>query len=272
LCKTLKVSKNAFYHWLKRKNKKNKEKEKITKLIKKIFYESRGTYGSRRIKIVLEKEYNLNISRRRISRIMKENGLKAKTKRKKKIKTTTTKKGETYAENIIKGEFSAKYPNQKYSSDITYVKIGGKYKYFYVSIDYYSRKIISHYLSENLRVEGAIEMIKQIEEKRGNLEGVIFHSDRGVQYSSKEFKAKLNELGIKQSMSGKGNCYDNAVAESFFSTLKTELGEEFTNEYTARLLIDEYINWYNSKRLHSALGYKTPLEVEYEYFKSLCTK
>jgi len=272
MCKVLKVSRNAYYNYLKKKDKISHEDILLESLIKEIFFSSRQTYGSRRIKAVLEKEYNKQVSRRRITKIMKLNNLTPKTKGSKKQKTTITKSTDKYADNLINREFKAQRPNEKYTSDITYFKVANKYMYFYAALDVYSRKITSSNLSDSLEAKEAVKILNQLKENRGDLRECIFHSDRGTQYASKTFKEKLEELGMIQSMSNKGNCYDNAIMESFFATMKAELGEEFESEYEAYLLINEYINWYNNVRLHSALGYKSPTEFEMEYFKSLCTK
>ena len=272
MCKVLQVSPNAYYNYLKNKDKnKNKDKD-LENLIEKIFYQSRSTYGSRRIKAVLKSKHGINVSRKKISKIMKQKGLVAKTKGSKKPKTTRTVEGEKYVPNIINREFKAKRPHEKYTSDITYVKAGNRYLYLYTTLDIFTRKIVAWNLSNTLQAQEAITMLKAIEPLKEEIKGAIFHSDRGVQYTSQEFKNYLKQLGMEQSMSDKGNCYDNAIMESFFATLKTELKEEFSNEYEAYLLIGEYINWYNNIRIHSALGYKSPSEFELEFHRILCTK
>lgn len=272
MCKVLQVSSNAYYNYIKNKDKNKSKDKQLENLIETIFYQSRSTYGSRRIKAVLENKYNIKISRKKILKIMKKKGLIAKTKGSKKPRTTITKDGEKYAPNLINRQFKAKRPHEKYSSDITYLKAGDKYLYFYATIDIFTRKIVSWELANTLQSQEAVKMLNKLMPIKDEIKGGIFHSDRGVQYTSKEFKEYLKQLGMKQSMSGKGNCYDNAMVESFFATLKTELKEEFLDEYEAYLLINEYVNWYNNVRIHSSLGYKSPSEFELEFFKILCTK
>ncbi len=183
--------------------------------------------------------------------------------------TTTVDKKATFAPNLLKQKFEAKVPNQKWVSDITYVWTLEGWLYLAVILDLFSRKVVGVSMSDRLRSEIVTDALKQAVCRRNPAQGLIHHSDRGVQYTSDNFQKLLKENQIICSMSATGNCYDNAVAESFFNSLKTEC--VYTNSYAtrdqARQSIFEYIEvYYNNDRLHSTIGYLTPNEFENNYF------
>lgn len=271
MCKVLKVSRSCYYRWYSGGvSKRELENIKFTKLIKKIFYESKQRYGSPRIAAELRKQGYL-ISKVRVSKLMKLNYLRSKIKRKYRI-TTDSNHSFSISKNHLNREFTPATLNEVWVSDITYVRTAQGWLYLTTIIDLYDRQVIGWALSSNLSTKRTIiPAWRMALSKRNITKPLIFHSDRGVQYASNLFRKHLknNDL-ITQSMSRKGNCWDNAVAESFFKTLKTELiyHEKYESVLQAKTSIFEYIEiWYNRKRLHSSLGYKTPVEVELEFNK-----
>ena len=271
MCKVLKVSRSCYYRWYSGGlSKRELENIEFTKLIKEIFYESKQRYGSPRIAAELRKQGYL-ISKVRVSKLMKLNYLRSKVKRKYRITTDSNHKF-SISKNHLNREFTPATLNEVWVSDITYVRTAQGWLYLTTIIDLYDRQVIGWALSSNLSTKRTIiPAWRMALSKRNITKPLIFHSDRGVQYASNLFRKHLknNEL-ITQSMSRKGNCWDNAVAESFFKTLKTELiyHEKYESVLQAKTSIFEYIEiWYNRKRLHSSLGYKTPVEVEQEFNK-----
>ena len=271
MCEVLKVSRSSYYRWFSQgPSKRVLEYSLFTDLIKKEFELSKQTYGSTRITEQLKRN-NYCISRRRVAKIMRENNWISKHKRKFK---TTTDSNHKYpvCRNLLDRNFTPSEVNEVWVSDITYIKTKKGWLYLTTIMDLYDRQIIGWSLSTGLYTnQTIIPAWRMASSKRTITENLLFHSDRGVQYASREFRKiiKDNSL-VTQSMSRKGNCWDNAVAESFFKTLKVELiyGNEFKTIEQAKTSIFEYIElWYNKKRLHSSLGYKTPYEVEQEFYQ-----
>ncbi|EFK96973.1 Integrase, catalytic region [sediment metagenome] len=266
MCKTLKVSSNAYYNWI--KNPKKQEDPMLTSLVKLCFEESFGIYGTRRIKKFFEKEYGWVVSRRRIAKTMKLLNIKAKAKKRFKIITTNSKHNFAISPNRIEQDFYASSPNELYVGDITYIRTKEGWLYLATVIDLFSRSVIGHAISDRLHTQIIISALNIAKSKRTTLKDAIFHSDRGSQYASDEFREILSKNGMVQSMSAKGNCYDNAVAESFFHILKTELiyNISFQTKQEARIAIEEYIRFYNTKRLHSYNDYISPFEAEIRWW------
>jgi transposase InsO family protein len=262
----MKVSKNSYYYWLKNKDiiKVKTPKDLLKEKIKIVFENSREIYGSYRIQKMLERE-GLSYSRSYIALLMKELGLKSVLKRKFVI-TTDSKHSFPIANNILDRNFNDRELGRKWVSDITYIRVNNDWNYLTTIIDLADRKVVGWALSEDMTTENTIMKAWIAARKNRNINfGFVFHSDRGVQYASNKM-TKLFSLNMKitQSMSRKGNCWDNAVAESFFKTIKHEwlYRFKFTSYNQLYSSIDNYINWYNTKRLHSSLGYITPLEME----------
>jgi transposase InsO family protein len=258
------VSRSGYYAWLSREpSKHEKEDRELLRLIIQIFESNHGRYGSPRIWQELVNEFNLRISRKRVERLMKEHGLKAKGK-KKWINTTNSRHSLPVAENLLNREFYAEGPGEKWVSDITYLRTNGGWLYLTTVLDLWDRKIIGWNISETMMAENVCEAVKMAFGNRKAQHTLIFHSDRGVQYCSELFRRTLTGLcpTIRQSMSRKGNCWDNACAETFFKTLKWEL-DILNGRYTKRQVrtgVFEYIEiYYNRRRRHSALGYATPV-------------
>jgi transposase InsO family protein len=262
----MKVSKNAYYHWLKIKDltKIKPSKIHLKKRILSIFEDSREIYGSYRIQKMLERE-GLIYSRSYIGKLMKEMRLKSVLKRKF-VVTTDSKHSFPVANNILDRDFKSCKLGEKWISDITYIRVGDHWNYLTTIMDLADRKIVGWALSEDMTTENTIiKAWSNARKTRNIINGFIFHSDRGVQYAANKITNIFSfNRKITQSMSRKGNCWDNAVAESFFKTIKYEWLNRFKFKSHFQLYnsIDEYISWYNTKRLHSALGYITPLEME----------
>lgn len=242
----------------------------LSEKIKKIFKESNSTYGHRRIKKELRKKH-IRCSNDRIRRLMKELNLVPVQTRKFKA-TTNSKHSFPVAPNLLKQDFNAHAPCQKWVGDITYIRSDEGWLYLATVIDLFSRKIVGWALGARMTKQLVINAMKHAIRHERPSDELIFHSDRGSQYASYDYQDCLRDHGIRQSMSAKGDCYDNACAESFFATLKKELVHRlhFKTRSQASLAIINYIvTWYNSKRIHSHLDDLSPLQFEQQYCQSL---
>ena len=258
MCKVLEVSSSSYYKWKtkpisNRALKMNLMKEKITV----IYFSSKQRYGSPRITIELI-SLGYQISRVTVAKYMRELGLRSKLCKKFKV-TTNSKHNYLVVENILNRAFTVTEPSKVWVSDITYIQTKTGFLYLTTIIDLYDRKVIGWSLSDGMSTEEtSLAAWRMAIKNRPIQKGLIFHSDRGVQYASKKFVNTIESYNIKRSMSRKGNCWDNAVAESFFKSLKTELiyGNKLISKEQMKLEIFEYIEiWYNKKRRHSALNY-----------------
>ena len=265
MCRILKVDKSSYYHWIKRGCVVKKVDEKLNELIEIIFVQGRQNYGTRRIKDKLKQRYGLLVSRRRIGAIMKDLGLIAKTKKRYKINTINSNHNLPIAPNLLERDFYASSPDEKYVGDITYIPTNEGWLYLATVIDLYSRRIVGWSMDDTMKVSLVNDALNMALISRKPPKGLIWHTDRGSQYASYAHKDLLNQHGIKQSMSRKENCWDNAVAESFFHTLKTELvyHEIYETKAQANQSIFEYIEvYYNRQRMHSANYNLSPVEFE----------
>jgi len=267
MCKMLKVSKSGYYNWLKSGfSKLWLENQKLSLEIQAIFESSHHSYGSPRIKAELE-TLGYKVSKPRVARIMKANHLYAIRKRKFKV-TTNSKHSYPISPNLLNQNFNVKRKNQVWVSDITYIHTKQGWLYLTVIIDLYHRKIVGWALSENLTKQATIVKAWRMAVVNNPItKKLIFHSDRGSQYASECFRNILKSYNglVQQSMSRKGNCWDNAVAESFFKSLKVEwiYKHNYQLKSQAELSIFEWIEtWYNKNRRHSYLNYKTINEFE----------
>lgn len=271
MCRVFKVSRSSFYRWYTAGPcKRALEHSLFTDLVKKEFDLSKQRYGSTRIAEQLKRKGYL-ISRRRVAKIMRTNNWSCKHKKKFKA-TTDSNHNYPVCRNLLNRKFNPRRLNEAWVSDITYIQTKQGWLYLTTIIDLFDRQIIGWSLSTSLQTnQTIIPAWKMAIGKRKITMDLIFHSDRGIQYASKAFRAFIkSDPLVTQSMSRKGNCWDNAVAESFFKTLKVELvyGCDFKTIEQAKTCIFEYIEiWYNRKRLHSSLGYKTPYEVEQEFYQ-----
>ncbi len=265
MCIILEVSRSGYYGWIDRpESKRSQENRVLLKAIKDIHKESKEIYGSPRITEELP-DKNVKASRNRVARMMAKNGIKSKVKRKFRVTTQSDHKL-PISPNMLDQNFYVSAPNLILVSDITYIHTGEGWLYLTTVIDLFHRRIVGWSMSSRMTAEQTtIAALKQYVKHYSPAPGAIFHSDRGVQYASEDFRKLLKKYKFVQSMSGKGNCYDNAVAESFFKTLKTELvyHERYWTRAQARASIFEYIEiFYNRVRKHSYLGYLSPEQFE----------
>jgi transposase InsO family protein len=265
MCKIFQVDKSSYYHWVKNGCVVHKVDKKLNELIEIIFIQSRQTYGTRRIKDVLADRYGVIVSRRRIKNILQYLGLSVKMKRRFKVMTTDSNHNLPIAPNRLNRDFYASTSDEKYVGDITYIPTSEGWLYLATVIDLYSRKIVGWSMDDKMKVSLVNDALKMAIRTRNPQRGLIWHTDRGSQYASYEHKDLLKTYGIIQSMSRRGNCLDNAVAESFFHTLKTELvhHEIYHTRKQAKQSIFEYIEvFYNRERIHSANKNLSPVEFE----------
>lgn len=267
MCQLLEVSRSCYYEWLHEKpSTRDLENKKLSEHVKMIFNQSRHTYGTRRIKKSLAK-LGLFVSRHRIKQLMKAQGLICKTKRKFKV-TTDSKHHLPVAENLLNRQFSPEKANKIYAGDITYIPTQEGWLYLAVVIDLFSRQVVGWSMSSSMKAELVNDAMLMALWKRKPARGLVWHTDRGSQYASDSHRALLKDHGVIQSMSRKGNCWDNAVSESFFHTLKVELIHQttFKTREQAKQEIFEYIEvFYNRLRMHSANDYLSPVEFEHAY-------
>lgn len=261
-CRLLSVSTSGFYKWRKSQSSPRKKAHlKLVESINRAFDKSKGTYGSPRITEKL-KQNGETVSENKIAKIMKEEGIRANKKKSFKPKTTINNPSEIKSERVFKIEKTVvSHPNQVWASDLTYIPTKKGFCYLVVVEDLFNREIVGWDLSSSMEaVNTKRALSKALKRRKGSLDGTIFHSDQGTQYCSSAVRKRLDLVGLTQSMSRKGNCYDNAFVESFFSSMKRELEKSvFEDIDEARSYIFEYIEgWYNTERLHSSLGYLSP--------------
>jgi putative transposase len=264
LCDTLGVSLSGYYAWKKRPmSQHQREDQQLAEQIHAVYYASRQVYGSPRLHAEL-RDQGISISRKRVARLMREQGLSASRRRHRTI-TTHSEAGARVAPNLLHQEFTASRPNEKWTGDITAIWTYEGWLYLAVVLDLYSRRVIGWAMAAT-QDEALIEKAFQMALLGRHPEtGVLFHSDRGSQYTSDAYRALLAKAGATVSMSRTGNCYDNAVTESFFGTLKGECIERtsFQTRGQARQTIFEYVEcFYNRVRRHSTLGYVSPAAFE----------
>lgn len=264
MCLVLEISRSGYYDWLKRPESSRRRRNKeLLKEIRKQYKVSRGTYGSPRITRALKKK-NITCGKNRVARLMRENNIAAKTKKKYKA-TTNSKHNYPVADNLLNQNFTSDHPNQVWVADITYIPTDEGWLYLAAIEDLYHRKIVGWSMGSTMTRKLVLDALRQAFWRCRPSAGLIHHSDRGSQYASHEYQRALKDYEMITSMSRKGNCYDNACMESFFGTLKRELiyGVRFKTRAEARQAIFEYIEvFYNRVRLHSALGYMSPIEYE----------
>jgi putative transposase len=270
MAEVLEVSRSRYYFWRKNPFIKNERNNDLGKKIIKIYDESKKQYGSPRIHAEL-KDQGVICGHNRVAKIMQSKGIKARIKLKYKV-TTDSNHDYPVSPNIVNRDFEVEAPDKVWVSDITYIWTYEGWLYLCVIIDLFARKIVGYSMSENIDTDLVSDAFNMAVLMRNPAKGLIFHSDRGVQYASHGFRKLLKDNNCIQSMSRKGNCWDNACAESFFSTLKIE--EVFLRNYRtrdeARLSIFEYITvFYNRRRRHSFLDYMSPENYECKWLKKV---
>lgn len=265
MCRALDVSRSGYYAFKSRPKSQNRtDNEKLLIEINRVFWENNRNYGSPRIWDRLRNKELIHCSLNRVARLMRLSGIVAVQKNKFRV-TTDSKHGYPVWPNVLNRNFVSDKPNAVWVSDITYIWTLEGWLYLAVVLDLFSRSVVGLAMDKTLEEELILDAMKQAILRRGPSKGLVFHSDRGSQYAGNNFKALLAQNEFVGSMSKKGDCWDNAVAESFFHTLKVELVNrtKFKTRDEAKRKIFEYAEmYYNRKRAHSTLGYLSPLEYE----------
>ena len=264
LCRVLRVSRSGYYAWRDRKpSVRALDAERLRPKVVEAFKVGRGTYGSPRVLDELI-DQGFEIGRRRVARLMRELGLRGVSPRKFRV-TTDSDHNHAIAENLLARDFEASRPNEKWVTDITYVWTSEGWLYLATVMDLYSRRIVGWSMADHLRTELCLDALQMAIKQRTKIRGLVHHSDRGVQYASDRYRAALKAQGIECSMSRRADCWDNAVAESFFGTLKNELiyRRPWLDRASVRNAISEYIEvFYNRIRRHSTIGNVSPAKFE----------
>lgn len=267
LCAVLCVSRAGYYEWLKRRRKggsaSEQQKRQRDARIKAVHEASRGTYGSPRVHAQLRKKGEV-ISEKTVAKVMREKDLRARTKRKFKA-TTDSRHTKRIAPNLLERDFTAARPNEVWVTDVTAIWTLAGWCYLAAILDLFSRRIVGWSISDSNDTQLALTALDHAIKARSPRAGMVHHSDRGSPYGSDDYIEELDKHGVIRSMSRKGDCWDNAVAESFFASLEHECRgrHSFRDSDDARKIIADYIDrFYNPERLHSTLGYLSPIEFE----------
>jgi putative transposase len=264
-CRVLKVSRSGFYAWRKRPvSPRQKRQEELLAKIRVAHAENRELYGSPRVHRALLIDGEV-VSRNTVAKLMRQAKIRAKTRRRFVPRTTDSTHRQPIAQNLLARDFDAESADRKWVADITYVPTDEGWLFVAAVLDCFSRKIVGWAMDQTLPADLVGDALKMALQHRRPQAGLLHHSDRGVQYASDDYQQLLIEHGITVSMSRRGNCYDNAMMESFWATLKTELIHlrRWTTREQARQSIFEFIEvFYNRKRLHSSLGYVSPESFE----------
>jgi len=267
MCRLLNLSRSGFYRWRKGVlSARSMRNEQLSWEIGRIYAEGRGEYGSPTICQAL-RDNGLRVNHKRVARLMRKIGLQSKVVRRFK-RTTTPCKDREAAPNILQQNFHTDGPNRVWLSDITYIDTDEGWLYLTTVEDMWSRRMVGHAITDHMRATAVMEALQMALLRRVVAPGLIFHSDRGKQYADHRVRVILTARGITQSMSSTGNCYDNAMAESFFATLKKGhvFSERFQTKEEARRKLFEYLEvFYNRVRRHSSLGYKSPVAFEHQH-------
>jgi len=265
LCQLLGVARSGYYAWRRgQETTRERENRQLTEEIKAVFAAKRGRYGSPRITAELHRQ-GRPCNHKRVERLMRQAQLKARTGRCRRVRTTDSDHDEPIAPNLLRGRPVPRKPDEVWVADITYVPTAEGWLFVAAVMDLYSRQILGWSVWESLAAGGPLQALARALVKRRYPSGVIHHSDRGVQYACGQYRRQLQRHGLVASMSRKGNCYDNAVMEAFWSTLKREAMEDsdrWTKDRVRRELFEYIEAIYNRSRLHSSLGYQSPVDFE----------
>ncbi len=263
MCRVLGVSTSGYYAWLKRQSsQRSREDAILTNRIHWIHLRSRGTYGAPRIHAELRDE-GVHVSRKRVARLMQAAGLQGVSRRKS-TRTTIRQPGAQRAPDLVKRDFTVDGPNKLWVADITYIRTWAGFLYLAVVVDAWSRRVVGWAMTNHLRTELVNDALEMAVRQR-RPKGVIHHSDQGSQYTSLAFGKRCREANVRPSMGSVGDCYDNALCESFFATLECELLDRrsFRSREEAGRVVFEFIEgWYNPHRRHSSIGYASPVRYE----------
>ena len=264
LCRVLNVNRSSYYkHFNSEESKRTIENQRIKTCILQIYSDSKCRYGAQKMRKILETNYGIVISQGRVYRLMKQMQLPKMSTIKPKFKAAH-RSDDISCRNILKQNFNPKEPNKAWCSDITYIKVGSKFCYLCVIIDLFSRCVIAYKISHKIDTQLVLDTFEYALKNRNYPQNVIFHSDRGSQYTSDEFRKRLDRAAFIQSFSKKGHPYDNAVAEAFFKFLKLEETDRHSYHLIEdlELSIFDYILFYNFKRPHSANNLLSPVQFE----------
>lgn len=267
-CRVLGVSASGFYAWSRRTPSAPViANQNLLNDIRRIHWDSHKRYGSPRVLAVLRRE-GKNIGKSRVEKLMQQNKLCALSKKRVRVITTDSKHNLPIAPNVLDRNFGALASNEKWCADITYIPTDEGWLYLATILDLYTKKIVGWAMRDHMRTELPLAALMMAIQRQKPLPSLIHHSDRGSQYASDDYRQALADAGMVQSMSRKGNCWDNAPAESFFHTLKSELvhHKHYPTREDAKRDIFTYIEgFYNARRIHSALGYFTPEQMEKKF-------
>lgn len=270
MCRVLNLSRPGYYAWRCREpSEQAKRRQSIGERLDTLFYRFKRRYGARRLAVELNDE-GIACSENYIADLMRERGLKALNGKgfryQRRVESMTQVK-----ENVLGRNFSSEAPDRKWVADITYIKVGRTWAYLAVVLDLYSRMVVGWSLETHMRESLVLDALEMALQRREYADGLLLHSDRGVQYRGNEYQGRLGDLCFVPSMSRKGNCWDNAVMESFFARLKVELiyPESYRTVDALRSGLFEYIEiFHNRQRRHSSLAYATPAGVELQFYQS----
>lgn len=267
MCNVLRVGRSGYYAWVKRPaSSRAQANQALLALIRVAYQDSRQTYGSPRLHLALRQQ-GIACGRHRVARLMRASGLCARPKRRFRPVTTQRADNVVPAPNRLNQDFAAAAPNQKWASDFTYIETDEGWLYLAVVLDLFSRRVIGWAMRETMETELVEAALRMALEDRQPAAGLLHHSDQGCQYTSTAYLTDLTTAHSQLSMSRVGNCFDNAMVESFFSTLKNEcVTGPFRTRAEARTTIFEYLEvWYNRQRMHSSLGYRSPVDFELQF-------
>ena len=264
MCALLRVSPSGYYAWRSRaESRRSQENQRLLETIRSIHQESRCSYGSPRVwRELVDRGETCSLNR--VARLMQQAELQSVYRRRWKPKGRKAK-ADTVAENLLAQDFTAPTPNRSWTADITYIATGEGWLFLAVVMDLFSRRIVGWAMDGRATRQLVIDALRMALERRGSQAGLVHHSDRGSQYGSFDFQKALDRAGVTCSMSGTGNCFDNAAMESFFSSLKIECvqGRRYLTRDEGRSEVFEWIeSWYNRRRRHSYLGYVSPEQFE----------
>jgi len=265
LCAVLAVSRSGYYGWRRGRQSARKAANKLlVEQISRVYHQKRGRYGSPRITEQLRREGH-RCNRKRVERLMRQHGLRGRTSRGRRVCTTQSDHDQPVAPNRLLGRPAPQRPNEVWVADITYVPTAEGWLFVAAIMDLYSRQILGWSVWDSLHAGGALQALRRALVSRRYPRGVIHHSDQGIQYACKAYRQELQAQGLVASMSRRGNCYDNAAMEAFWSTLKREVLDQsatWSKDRVRRELFEYIEATYNRSRLHSSLGYQSPVDFE----------